>query len=221
MKTQNIIFLLIILLLFGCSSVRKAMIQTGENIQETAIHNAILDFSTNCSLYKKDSIFEVSFQDTLYTYALKQVDERNFSWERDKLYEDIVTVGISAHRICVECEEYGLKFNDRFLYTAETTVGSKGKLPSRHIIKDGKLFFWWDDDYPLTEEMFAILWKYDLLFDDTEGLVGFPQFSTGKQKGATYYFCRNDLSKYKRVVTNVGLGYYKPCARRSVRATSK
>ena len=187
-------------------------IRYGENIKETAIHSAILDFSSNCNLYKKDSIFRVSFEDTLYSRMLKQITEIKFELTRgNTFYDGIVVVSISAHRICVECEEYGLKFNDRYLYTAETTVGSKGKLPSRYVIKDGKLFFWWDDDYPLTEEMLAILWKYDLLFDDTQGLIKIPQFSINdKQKGVHYYFCRNDLSIYKRVVTNIGLGYYKP-----------
>ena len=204
---NNIIFLLIALLFFGCSTVKEKMVQTGKNPREAAIHNAILDFSSSCRLYKHDSIFSVSFKDSVFLW------NRNYEtgeWYIDKFYEDIVFVGISVHRICAECEEYGLKFNDRFLYTAETTIGSKGTLPSRHIEKDGKLFYWWDNDYPLTKEMLTILWKYDLLFDDTKGLLGgFPQFSIDdSQKVAHYYFCKNDLSKYKRVVTNKG--YYKP-----------
>ncbi|MDR0231502.1 MAG: hypothetical protein LBI82_05220 [Dysgonamonadaceae bacterium] len=159
-------------------------------------------------MYKNDSIFSVRFEDSVFYLALNLETGQRY---RDKFYEDRVLVLISAHRICVECEEHGLKFNDRFLYTAETIVGSKGKLPSRYIEKDGKLFYWWDNDYPLTEEMLAILWKYDLLFDDTKGLVGFPQFSIDeKLKGVHYYFCRNNLSKFKRVVTNIAPGYYKP-----------
>ena len=29
-------------------------------------------------------------------------------------------------------------------------------------------------------------------------------------KAADYYFCRNDVSNYKRVVTHVATGYYEP-----------
>ena len=208
MKIQNIILAMIISLLFGCSSTRKAMIPTGENIKEIAIHNAILDFSSNTRLFRKDSIFFVSFSDTLHTFALKRVDERTRRWEVDRVYEDIVTVRISVHRICVECVEC----TDRFLYTARTTIGSKGgTLPTRHIIKDNKLFYWWDDDYPLTKEMLAVLWKFDLLCDDTEGLIQMPEFTTDNRlKGAHYYFCRNDLSRFRRVITNIGLGFYRP-----------
>jgi hypothetical protein len=215
MKALNLtISLLTILLLFGCSSVKKGMMQTGENIEEVAIHNAILDFSTDCNLYKKDSIFSVSFEDSVFNEGVfVRVDENSYKdrrtheWKRGSLYDGIVVVGISAHRISEYCEECC----DKFLYTKETTVGSKGKLPSRYIVKDDKLFFWWDDDYPLTEEMLDILWKYNLLCDDTDDKIGLPDFSTDDSlKGADYYFCKSDLSKYKRVITNIGLGYYQP-----------
>jgi hypothetical protein len=98
------------------------------------------------------------------------------------------------------------------LLTEETKVGSKGgKLPSRFIEKDGKLFFWWDDDYPLTEEALAVYEKYDLLQDDEGGVITVPEFTINDaQKAAHYYFCKNDPSKYKRVITNIGVGYYDP-----------
>ncbi|MDR1756315.1 MAG: hypothetical protein LBR65_05055 [Culturomica sp.] len=215
MKKQSIvIFLLIILVLFGFLSTTKIMGQTGVNIQERAIDNAILDFSKNCNLYKKDSIFSVSFKDSVFNEGiLVRVDENSYKdkrtheWKRGSLYDGIATVSITAHRIGEYCEECC----DKFLYTKETTVGSKGKLPSRYIEKGGKLFYWWDDSYPLTEEMLAILWKYNLLCDDTEDRIGLPDFSTDdKLKGAHYYFCKSNLSKYKRMVTSIGLGYYKP-----------
>jgi hypothetical protein len=188
----------------GCISVKNGLIKTGENVRDIAIHNAVLDFSNSCRLYRNDSVFSVSFEDSVFFLALNYATGERY---RDKFYEDRVLASISAHRMDESCGECC----DRFLYTAETAAGSKGKLPSRHIEKDGKLFYWWDDDYPLTEEMLAILWKYDLLCDDTEGLTGIPDFTTDDRlKGAHYYFCKNDLSKYKRVVTNIADGYYRP-----------
>lgn len=207
MKTKYLIlFATFIIMSFICYG---SFVKADENIKDIAINSAILDFSNSCKEYKNDSIFSVSFEDSVFYLALNLETAQRY---KDKFYENVVAVGVSAHRICVECEEYGLKFNDRFLYTAQTTVGSKGSsLPTRYIEKDGKLFYWFDDDYPLTEEMLAILWKYDLLFDDTKGLVGFPQFSINdSQKGVHYYFCKNDLSRYKRIITNIAIGYYKP-----------
>lgn len=206
MKARHLILstTFVIVSFFAYGSLKTSLIKTGENTKDKAINNAVLNFSNSCKLYKNDSVFSVSFEDSVFLLAFDRGASR---WYRDKFYDDIVLVSISAHRISVPCEEHC----DKFLYTTNTTVGSKGKLPSRYIEKDGKLFYWWDDDYPLTEEMLAILWKYNLLYDDTKGLIGFPQFTIDdSQKGAHYYFCKNDLSKYKRVITNIGFGYYKP-----------
>lgn len=190
MKTLIIVYLTISLTLLSCSSLKETMIKTGENTKYIAVHNAIIDFSKQCSLFKEDSVFQISFSDTLYSLVLKQVDERNFHWVRDKLYENIVTVEISANN------------NYQFYYSEET----KENLPSRYVIIADKLFYWWDNDYPVTEEIIAVLWKYNLLQKD----LLIPEFSTNdSKKGADYYFCKNDLSNFKRVITNKGMGYYK------------
>ncbi len=78
-----------VLLLLGCSSLRNSMVKTGESIKEVAIQNAIMDFFKNCSLFQKDSVFCVSFEDTLYGLALKQKDERSFHWVRDRFYDGL------------------------------------------------------------------------------------------------------------------------------------
>ncbi len=122
--------------------------------------------------------------------VLKQKDENNFYWDKDKFYESVVTVSILANS------------GYQFYYSEETYV----KLPTRYNIINGKLFYLWDDNYPVTQEMITVLWKFNLLQMD----LIIPDFSTDdSQKGADYYFCKNNLSQYKRVVTSIGLGYYK------------
>jgi hypothetical protein len=193
------IFLLVLLSMFGCSSLKRSMITAGGNLQETAIHNAILDFSTKCSLFKKDSVFLVSFEDSVFDEGVwVRVDEKSYKdgtthiRKRGSLYDGIVAVSIS-----------GQVANYQYYYSKET----KDKLPSRYVIKNGKLFHWWDKDYPVTEEMIAVLCKYNLLQTD----LIIPEYSTDDSaKGADYYFCKNDLSKYKRIITNIATGYYKP-----------
>lgn len=93
--------------------------------------------------------------------------------------------------------------------TKEAVLGSKGRLPSRYIEKNGKLFFWWDDDYSLTENTLAVFNKYNLLQGDKNGTIKVPDsIIDDAEKAAHYYFCKEDLSKYKRVITNKGVGYY-------------
>lgn len=104
------------------------------------------------------------------------------------------------------------KNSTKLLLTTDTEPGSKNKLlPSRFVEKDGKLFFWWDNDYPLTEEAIAVFHKYNLFQDDDGGVITVPNFTNDDaQKAAHYYFCKNDLTKYKEVITNKGIGYYDP-----------
>ena len=99
--------------------------------------------------------------------------------------------------------------NSKILVTSETIVGSKGKMPSRYVEKDSKLFFWWDDDYALTEDAIEVYRKYNLLQSDEGGWIKMPDSKIDElQKSAHYYFCKSNLTNYKKVITNRGLGYY-------------
>ena len=195
MKTSWFIFLILVIFSLNCcASFKNELKQTGD--RNDAVQNAIMDFTNNRSLYKKDSVFFISFLDTVHKMVLEKLDDRNYRCIKGEIYEGIVVVSIAA------------SYN-QFLLTADTKVGSKGKLPTRHIEKNGKFFFWCDNDYPLTEKTLAVFSKYNLLQDDEGGIIKFPDFIIDDaQKGADYYFCKNNLTKYKKVITNIGIGYY-------------
>jgi len=187
--------LLAVALIFNCASSKREFFKTGN--QDAAIQNAILDFSNNTSLHRRDSVFSVNYVDTLYRMVLNK-SNGNYIWVNGQVYLQLVAVGIRSN-------------SNHFPLTASTTIGSRGKLPSRFLEKDGRLFFWWDNEYPLTEEALAAYKRYGLLFDNRGGVTTMPDFvNDDEKKGAHYYFCRGDLTKYKRVVTNKGIGYYDP-----------
>ncbi|HUX53918.1 MAG TPA: hypothetical protein VMV56_05870 [Williamwhitmania sp.] len=198
MKTHRFIFFISILLLFvNCASFKgRALIQTGG--KNEAIQNAILDFSNSSKLYKADSVFSVLFLDTVRRMVLSKLDDGSYKWIIGRAYKGIIAVSISAS-------------HNRFLYTADTKVGSKGKLPSRYVEKSGKLFFWWDDNYALTEEVLDVFRRYELLQDDEGGTIKFLDSRINDaQKATDYYFCKKDLTNYKKVTTNKAIGYYEP-----------
>ena len=192
---RKIIISLLWLLLTDCYSQEKYIPQS-TNFAEFAIYEAITDFADNCRLFKQDSIFYVYVEDTS-RYVTLQRDQGTLKWVCDSVYTNILVVEILGEK-------------DKIGYYPNAVVGSKGKLPSRYVIVKGKLFYWWDRDYPLTEEMLSVLKKYNVLTDMIyDGML--PEFLIDDaQKGAHYYFCRNNLSKYKRVVTNIATGYYRP-----------
>jgi hypothetical protein len=189
MKSKKIILISALLLLFSCSSLRKSMIATGEDMKEVAINNAVLDFSKKCKLFNTDTVFYVDFKDSVFHKTILMKVDEGYEWKIGSFYGGIVSVGISSNG------DY------QFFYSEET----KSKLPSRYKIINGKLFFWSDKNYPVTDKMIAILWKYNCL--QTYCII--PEYSTNdSEKVAYYYFCKNDLTKYKRVVTNKGV--YEP-----------
>ena len=99
----------------------------------------------------------------------------------------------------------------KILFTSETVPGSKGKAPSRYVENNGKLFFWWDNNHPLTNEALAIFGKFNLLEDDQNGILKVPSARIDdSQKAAHYYFCKGNSKRFKRVVTNIATGYYDP-----------
>jgi hypothetical protein len=97
------------------------------------------------------------------------------------------------------------------LLTKDVKIGSKGKIASRYIEQDDKLFYWWDDDYPLSQDALSIYGKYGLLQDDMNGTIKFPDaIVNDARKGASYYFCKDNPEMFKRIITNIATGYYTP-----------
>ena len=125
----------------------------------------------------------------------ERIDEKNSKWVRGQFYAEIVTVSIIG-------DEY------IFSLTKDIKPGIKGRLPSRFIEIDGKLIYWDDDDYPLTQETLDVLYKYGRLRDDPEGILYLDNPTNDSKKGMHYYFCKQDLATYKKVKSAIGIGYY-------------
>lgn len=195
MKTKYLQVLILLLLFVSCGAFKNGLKKNGGD--KEAVENAILDFSNTSGLFKRDSVFTVGIYNELNRMVLETNGNGNDRWVEGKPYEGIIAVNISASY-------------DKMLLTDSIKVGKKGvKIPTRFVEKEGNLFYWWDDDYPLTQEALDIFSKYGLLQDDEGGWVKFPDFSINDaQKGVDYYFCKNDLSQYKKIVTNKGIGFY-------------
>ena len=196
---QYISFLLSIFLLLeaSCASFNEELVKEGG--YKDAIQNAIVDFSNTCSLYNRDSVFSVTIYDPLYEMIFEETDEGNGRWVKGQSYKGVLAISISAN------------YHKIFLMDDSARVsGQGGQMPTQYIEVDGKLFYWWDSNCPLTEEVLNVFKKYDLLVNyNLDRVVEFYDFSTNdSKKGVDYYFCKNDLSKYKEVVTNKGIGYY-------------
>ena len=192
---RPIILLLLWLLLVNCYSQKKYIPQS-TNFAEFAIYEAITDFADNCRLFKQDSIFYITTLDTLKHYTLQR-NQGTLEWICDSIYANLFVINI-------------IPSINKLFYFPDAVVGSKGKLPSRYVIVKGKLFYWDDDDYPLTEETLSVLKKYDALTDMIHDRVLPETVLDESKKSIHYYFCRNNLLKYKRAASSKSAGYYRP-----------
>ena len=185
---MRLLFLLTGFFLFSCSTWKESLVKEGG--LEDAIQNAILDFSHTKKLFNQDSVFYLGVDDPLVIFK-----EGETRWIPDKTHDEIIGISIVGdsenlyHKSDVELKK----------------PNENPRIPSRFVIHKEKLFLWYDDAQPITQELVDALSQFGLVRDNDEEL--FVVIDDGK-KGANYYFCRNDLSRYKKVINNIAMGYY-------------
>jgi hypothetical protein len=159
---------------------------------------AIQDFSKT-KLYKEDSVFDVTLYDTLYRVAYDTISKNHYRSKRGKAYPDIIAVDM-------------LGFPHKYFLDTTVDLSHQKGIPTRFIEQHGKLFTWWDKYHPLTDSTIKVLEKYHLIGrGGHKDLYKFLSQATDESKQAIdYYFCRSNLSVYKKKITGIAIGYYDP-----------
>ena len=199
MRTRaGLLIMSISMILTGCSSTRISTSHKADNLQDSVINLAIRDFSTNCHLFKIDSVFHVSYRDSVFRKGtVTQINQKD---NEDRLTHRFVRGDVIDGVVCVSIIGNG----DYKFYYSEETMSS---LPNRYAVINGALFYWWDNRTVSADEIVQILKKYNLF--QTYSII--PVYTSDeKARSADYYFCGNDLSKYKKVLSNKGIGNYNP-----------
>ncbi len=182
MKKRILLFFLITILTAGCNTSRSnccypwstELISDGN--YETAINNAVIDFSNTSKLVKEDSAF----------------------WVR--------TTVLNQEKWGVEMSGINLPFIN---ILDNNEVNFSSTLPTRFIIYNERLFFWYDSSYSISTEMISKLNEYHLI--DTVATLSEAVWGVeDAEKAATYFFCKNDLLSFKKIETNLSIGYYEP-----------
>ncbi len=173
---------------FCCSIMSQPVTPITESHNQ-AIEIAITDF-LKCNLRKKYSAFSVSIYE-------------KSKYDRYEVSDNLIVVSILPSETTAP----------QYYITSVDTLGTT-RLPTRHIIKDGKLFYWYDSDYGLTEETIRVFRDYNLvdLLENSglDHIMGQEVYGDDFAKAAQYYMCKNDLTNYKRVISSIGIGGYKP-----------
>jgi hypothetical protein len=191
--------------------------------ENDAIKNAVFDFiHTESKLLKNDKKFYI------YTENVESNIGVTIMGDPDKISLIVDFIDSIENNMVICIGEYNSFLfidtvdNDTILHMTDDDYHpilwlNKDKVsisyrafPTGLLESNGKLFFWYDKTKSVTDTIINTLYKYN--FVDTMIVNTYIPGGTinHAKKGANYYFCRSDLSKYRKVVTDKAIGYYKP-----------
>lgn len=188
----ELIYQLMCLLLFT-----TPMEKSGTLGKEIAISKSIEDFCQSERMFQIESVFWVEYYDSIGRMEREKIDSLNYKWVRNKVFEDKVAVSIAPN------------YNEKLLLP-EYKIGEIVEgLPSRYALIDGKLFYWYDSNYPLTEEMLQLLEHFNLIQRPEDSLTEVRTITVPTCNYALhYYYCRNNLSKFVKTSSKIAIQYY-------------
>jgi hypothetical protein len=165
----------------------------------------LLLFFISCSSWKGNLVTEGSYNqaiensiiDFLNTSSLSK-KENVFTLKINDESSDIISVSIFGNK-------------NKIYPSPDIQIGKvTNKIPTRYIEKNGKLFYWYESKAILTMDLVKKLSAYKII-DSTnvKEVIVLPEYSVDDSKKAVdYYFCKNNLLKYKKVTTSITMGYY-------------
>jgi hypothetical protein len=160
----------------------------------------------NCNSLKSVQENKAANVDDPINFAISDFSKIRKLYRHDSVFS-ITIYSLPKNKDIIGVEIVG--YNGKFLLTKNVQAGNKGTFPSKFFEKNGKLFFWRDKDFMLTNKALSIFQRYNLLQDDDNGKRQTPSSVIDESKrGVHYYFCKNDFSIYKRVITSIAFGYY-------------
>lgn len=145
---------------------------------------------------ENDAILNAIF-DFTHTENRLLKEDRTFLVSIDNV-EDNIVVGIIGDP------------NTILLITEENGSYSYRAFPTMLVETKGRLFFWYDKSKNVTDTIINTLYKHN--FVDTMVVNAYipDRIINDTKKGAVYYFCKNDLSNYKKTASSTLTKYYKP-----------
>lgn len=163
-------------------------------------------FLSSCSAWKaslvssgdQNDAVRNAITDFLHTEKLSKQDSV-FSVSIDTVNSEILGIGI-------------LGYEDKLILHPDNKIGaSDPSFPTKYIEKENRLFYWYDPTSSITNDLMSVLLRYNKI--DSSYVKGNYELSVrfdDSKRGVDYYFCKNNLVKYKKVVTSIAMGYYDP-----------
>ena len=188
---------LLIVLSFSCSQKNFIF---NENSEEELIFYCIQDYIKK-ERPNNDKRYHLSIYDAVPVMYINRKSEykSELTWSIGKELSDYKAVSI-------------IPSNSKYIIPDSLKLGEVVKsIPSRFIEKEGLFFYWFDEDYPMSEEVLATLKTHDILLEySLDNVIQFyDQEIDDTTQGVDYYFCKSDYAIHTRIKTTKAIGFYK------------
>lgn len=160
---------------------------------------------TNCSTWKQSMISKGNANDAINN-AITDFIHTSKLYKQDTVFNLKITnkdseliVGIMG-----KINKLFIKSNNKIGTNSDPTF------PTNFVIKNGKLFLWYDPNKTISRELRSVLIQYNHLDSVWMKEYDIPPYvvDDGK-KGVLYYFCKTNLSIYKKTASNTIRRHYK------------
>ena len=162
-------------------------------------------FLYGCSTFKENMTVNGSKNDAIMNAVLDFIHTEKNLLKEDKVFstrteEDINYISVSI---------LGTDSPISFIIERDGSYSYRS-FPTMLIETDGKLFFWRDKTKSVTDTIISTLYRYNFVDTVDMFILNITVRSNDAKKAAHYYFCKNNLSKYQKIITWVAMGSYEP-----------
>jgi len=167
---------------------------------------AIIFLFGSCSSWKNILIAEGNYNTAVQNAVHDFLNTSIHSKEGNVFSVDVESVNNDIIRITI------LNDQDKLVPTPENRKGTnKPYFPTNYIEQEEKLFYWYDSTAVISDELIWILSRYNHIDSiNVNEIVEIRGVFDDSKKAVEYYFCKNNLLKYKKNVTRIGRGNYEP-----------
>jgi uncharacterized protein YcfL len=160
-----------------------------------------------CSAWKEMLVAEgnhnVAVQNAIYDF----IHTEGRLTKQARVY-DVIIDTISNEILGISISGY----EDKLVIHPKNKIGTNHPyFPTRYVEIDNKLFYWYDSESNITSELIDALSRYSKI--DSSFVKGTYELNVvfdDSKKGVDYYFCKNNLLKYKKVRGTIAMGWYEP-----------
>lgn len=165
----------------------------------------VLLFS-NCSSWKNTMVKKGNHNDAIQN-AIKDFVNTSRLYNADSVFRvDFTEINDMIFGVTI------MDATNKLYPTKNNKVGSNlPDFPTNFLVLNSKLFYWYDSTKSINNDIILILSEYNQIDSiNVDSIVCIPNLIIDDSKKAVdYYFCKNNLLKYKKVTTKIAMGWYR------------